>query len=940
MLPTNQQQNLSLLSSSSPTNNTTNNTAHTNTNGNTNNSLWNSLQTLMNQSGNNSNNPLLHQMNYLMAAQSSLPGTGNQQLLNNLLQGQSMINNNTNFNNNINQQALNLVGSILNLVNSASPQQQQQQASSNINNNNQLYSNNVNMPTTTSDQNNNTSSLSNSSILSPPQQQRLPFTASSNGSADQTLRPFQSPQMLNQSAFVLSPPSSATYFHPITSVHQSPSSDSSSCLSSATSIKHQQVNSSSTTAESNIQTFISKGNTMGSSIKQFFNNPTLSDVTFIIQGNKFFAHKLILCARSNYFNQLILTKCNNTAVLEIEIQDASADIFYSILEFVYTDCTVLRSDKIWELFQAAKFYQLIALLQQCQEFIIGTLVDGNVFQQWTKAQQFGAIMVAEHCLLFVKTKFEKALKLLDLYNTLDISTNPEIILKAIQSQQFNRLGNPPTPTNRSKNPTKNDPMYQSLTSFTFPPSKKEEEEKHDILKSHTEPVHEQDEKQTQHELTQTFELWGEGIIPPAAFPTRYSMDQFPSFFRIDSNDTTQQASTASDSNSAPENNSSSETKTEKEKDSTLAERSCVYRRLSVLRQDLHSVGVFFQHIISCITRLLHAERTTLFMYDKRTDELISQVAIGEEEIRIPSNKGIAGSVFQSGKSINVADAKTDSKFAPEVDKSTGFSTKSVICAPILGSHNQYVGVLEVLNKHTGAFTEKDEQILQFVCELLSIFVQEQHLEEIENIHKCTILLQPSSYRRKSVAPLQFGNRKASHRMSVSVDDSFALLFGEGDFNFDLINTEEQPTSLLPVNNDVANNLVGPNIEPLWNYVQNHDVNSNLTSSFVTVDTTPSKIASEQPKTLASSSTSSTNNTISNASNLDQQSVISQQTVTKASKSTKTENGEKKRKRNPNVNTQPSASAPTGMPFMHFRIPRYESQFIQFEAGGAKKKKKN
>ncbi|KAF0972239.1 hypothetical protein FDP41_009443, partial [Naegleria fowleri] len=307
MLPTNQQQNLSLLSSSSPTNNTTNNTAHTNTNGNTNNSLWNSLQTLMNQSGNNSNNPLLHQMNYLMAAQSSLPGTGNQQLLNNLLQGQSMINNNTNFNNNINQQALNLVGSILNLVNSASPQQQQQQASSNINNNNQLYSNNVNMPTTTSDQNNNTSSLSNSSIL-------------------------------------------------------------------------QQI----------------------------------------------LAHKLILCARSNYFNQLILTKCNNTAVLEIEIQDASADIFYSILEFVYTDCTVLRSDKIWELFQAAKFYQLIALLQQCQEFIIGTLVDGNVFQQWTKAQQFGAIMVAEHCLLFVKTKFEKALKLLDLYNTLDISTNQKL----------------------------------------------------------------------------------------------------------------------------------------------------------------------------------------------------------------------------------------------------------------------------------------------------------------------------------------------------------------------------------------------------------------------------------------------------------------------------------------------------------------------------------
>ncbi|KAG2389024.1 hypothetical protein C9374_014424 [Naegleria lovaniensis] len=914
---------MSLLSSSS--NNTNNNTANTNTNGNNmNNSLWNNM---INQNGSNSNsNPLLHQMNYLLASQ-SLPGTGNQQLLNSLLQGQSMINNNnTNFNNNgINQQALNLVGSILNLVNSTSSQQP---ANSNINNSNQLY--NANVPT---DQNN---TLANpSSALAPPLQ-RLQFNASSNGADQNLLRPFQSPQILNQSA---------SHFLTTPSVQQSPSSDSSSCLSTPA-ISIQQSNPS-TTTETNVQTFISKGNTMGASFKQFFNNPILSDVTFIIQGNKFFAHKLILCARSNYFNQLILTKCNNTSVLEIEIQDASADIFYSILEFVYTDCTVLRSDKIWELFQAAKFYQLNALLQQCQEFIIGTLVDGNVFHQWTKAQQFGAIMVAEHCLLFVKTKFEQALKLLDLYNSLDISTNPEIILKAIQSQQFNRLGNPPTPTNKNKNPTKNDPMYQSLTSFTFPPPKREdEEEKLNIpLQSHPESTFE-DEKQLQHELTQTFELWGEGNIPPAAFPTRYSMDQFPSFFRIDSN-TTQQAqpssTTTTDSNSAPENSLPSETKTEKEKDPTLAERSCVYRRLSVLRQDLHSVGVFFQHIISCITRLLHAERTTLFMYDKRTDELISQVAIGEEEIRIPSNKGIAGSVFQSGKSINVADAKTDSKFAPEVDKSTGFSTKSVICAPIVGSHNQYVGVLEVLNKHTGTFTEQDEQILQFVCELLSIFVQEQQLEEIENVHKSTILLQPSSYRRKSVAPLQLMNRKASHRMSVTVDDSFALLFGDGDFNFDLVNTEEQPHSLLPVNDDVANNLVGPNIDPLWNYVQNHDVNSNLTSSFVTVGTTPSKSVTEQlPKTAASSSsTVVTNNTVSNVSNWDQQSVISQQTTNKPSKSVKTENGEKKRKRNQNtVNSQPPTNAPTGMPFMHFRIPRYELQFIQFDANGAKKKKKN
>src|SRR5690349_2900281 len=74
---------------------------------------------------------------------------------------------------------------------------------------------------------------------------------------------------------------------------------------------------------------VNKASTLGQSLRTFFNNQLLSDVTFMIEQKKFYAHKLILAARSPYFYNLILVNCKNTNTLEVEIQDASAEIFYN-----------------------------------------------------------------------------------------------------------------------------------------------------------------------------------------------------------------------------------------------------------------------------------------------------------------------------------------------------------------------------------------------------------------------------------------------------------------------------------------------------------------------------------------------------------------------------------------------------------------------------------
>jgi len=95
----------------------------------------------------------------------------------------------------------------------------------------------------------------------------------------------------------------------------------------------------------------------------------------------------------------------------------------------------------------------------------------------------------------------------------------------------------------------------------------------------------------------------------------------------------------------------------------------------------------------------NAERTTLFMLDKEKMELWSQTATRSEGIiKVPANAGIAGACLKTGKLIRVADAYSDTRFNPNVDKETGFRTKSVMAIPVKNKKGKIVGVIQVCNK--------------------------------------------------------------------------------------------------------------------------------------------------------------------------------------------------------------------------------------------------
>jgi DNA-binding NtrC family response regulator len=116
------------------------------------------------------------------------------------------------------------------------------------------------------------------------------------------------------------------------------------------------------------------------------------------------------------------------------------------------------------------------------------------------------------------------------------------------------------------------------------------------------------------------------------------------------------------------------------------------------------------------TRLLRAERASIFLWDKRTKTLVGRPALGVEgnELRVPDNAGVVGQVVHTGLSRRVdADIEQDQREVDRaVDKKLKFQTRSLICAPLRSKNGDVFGAFEVLNKSGGNFTDDDVAALE------------------------------------------------------------------------------------------------------------------------------------------------------------------------------------------------------------------------------------
>lgn len=137
-----------------------------------------------------------------------------------------------------------------------------------------------------------------------------------------------------------------------------------------------------------------------------------------------------------------------------------------------------------------------------------------------------------------------------------------------------------------------------------------------------------------------------------------------------------------------------------------------------------------QLIMDEVTRLMNAERSTFYIVDEERGELWSKIAQKAEilEIRLKIGTGIAGHVAETGEVINIPDAYNDDRFDSSTDKKTGYHTRSILCMPIFEPTTKkrgkpaIIGVLQVLNKIDGVFTDSDEDLLSSISSQVAISI--------------------------------------------------------------------------------------------------------------------------------------------------------------------------------------------------------------------------
>jgi len=132
-------------------------------------------------------------------------------------------------------------------------------------------------------------------------------------------------------------------------------------------------------------------------------------------------------------------------------------------------------------------------------------------------------------------------------------------------------------------------------------------------------------------------------------------------------------------------------------------------------------------IMEKIQQLIPSSAWSMLMVDEEKQELAFELALGAKgkdvsAFRIKLGEGVAGWVAQTGKPAIVNDTAKDPRFAPRFDTKTQFQTRSILCAPLI-SRGRTIGVVEIINRLGGRFTQSDLEILLTLVEPCAIAIE-------------------------------------------------------------------------------------------------------------------------------------------------------------------------------------------------------------------------
>ncbi len=171
----------------------------------------------------------------------------------------------------------------------------------------------------------------------------------------------------------------------------------------------------------------------------------------------------------------------------------------------------------------------------------------------------------------------------------------------------------------------------------------------------------------------------------------------------------------------------------KENDSGISNSEAQLLRQKVHRLELVSelldicnstsnLNELMDKVFKAVIQDVGAEAGSLWLINEDRTELSCHVAEGPTRdkiigLKLPNGSGIVGYVIDTCECRTVFDASKDAQFANSIDQKTGFTTRSMICAPLI-VENTAIGALQLLNKKTvdGKFDADDLSLLRMLCQ--------------------------------------------------------------------------------------------------------------------------------------------------------------------------------------------------------------------------------
>lgn len=149
--------------------------------------------------------------------------------------------------------------------------------------------------------------------------------------------------------------------------------------------------------------------TILSDLRSLINDSTLSDITFVVDGQELYAHKVIMM-RCPYFQALFLGQMRESSLDTIHLEQVRYPIFLSILEYLYTDHVNFPLNDAMELFEAADLFCIPRLKTMCEKRMLQSITVENAASIFHAADMHSAAALRQKTKKYILSHFEEVSK--------------------------------------------------------------------------------------------------------------------------------------------------------------------------------------------------------------------------------------------------------------------------------------------------------------------------------------------------------------------------------------------------------------------------------------------------------------------------------------------------------------------------------------------------